>query len=134
MGEHMEMRPSYRKATQPVINPASTGGIEDAYLRVSGFYFSGREAVSFNADGFIGIAGWADDTNVQPFLRALMRWAQRVDGMRTRGTAQRDCRPGGIRCRTCLLGGGISWDFQRTRSGKRSGGADRAAGHERRRT
>ena len=38
MGEHMEMRPSYRKATQPVINPVSTGGIEDAYLRVSGFY------------------------------------------------------------------------------------------------
>lgn len=74
MGEHMEMRPSYRKATQPEINPASTGGIEDAYLRVTGFYFSAREAVSFNADGFIGIAGWADDTNVQPFLRALMRW------------------------------------------------------------
>lgn len=33
-----------------------------------------REAISFNGDGFIGIAGWADDNNVQPFLRAFMRW------------------------------------------------------------
>lgn len=44
------------------------------FLRVSGFYFSGREAISFNEDGFIGIAGWADDTNVQPFLRAFHKW------------------------------------------------------------
>ena len=43
-------------------------------MRVSGFYFSGREAISFNEDGFIGIAGWADDTNVQPFLRAFHKW------------------------------------------------------------
>lgn len=73
-GEHMEMHPSYRKATQPVINQASTGGIEDAYLRVSGFYFAGREAISFNADGYISFAGWADNINIQPFLCAFMRW------------------------------------------------------------
>lgn len=34
-----------------------------------------REAVSFNSDGFIGIAGWADDTNVKPILNALIEWA-----------------------------------------------------------
>lgn len=73
-GEHMEMQPAYRKATQPRINIAESGGIESAFLRVTGFYFSGREAISFNADGFIGFAGWADDTNVQPFLRGFMRW------------------------------------------------------------
>lgn len=76
MGEHMEMHPCYRKAHQPQINLASSGGIESAFLRVSGFYFSGREAISFNADGFVGIAGWADDVNAQPFIRAFMLWVK----------------------------------------------------------
>lgn len=34
-----------------------------------------REAVSFNRDGFIGIAGWADSTNVKPILNALVEWS-----------------------------------------------------------
>lgn len=33
-----------------------------------------REAVSFNRDGFIGFAGWADDNNVQPILIGTTRW------------------------------------------------------------
>lgn len=74
-GEHMEMHPCYRKKYQPQINLADGGrGIRSAFLSVSGFYFSGREAISFNEDGFIGIAGWADDTNVKPFLRAFHKW------------------------------------------------------------
>ena len=63
------------RSTSRKINLAEDGvGIKSAFLRVSGFYFQGREAISFNEDGFIGIAGWADDTNVQPFLRAFYRW------------------------------------------------------------
>lgn len=74
-GFHMDMRPSYRKKYQPQINLAEDGkGIKSAFLRVSGFYFQGREAISFNSDGFIGIAGWADNTNVKPFLRAFHKW------------------------------------------------------------
>lgn len=73
-GHHMDMRPSYRKKHQPRISLSEGGGIRSAFLRVSGFYFQGREAISFNEDGFIGIAGWADDVNVQPFLRAFGRW------------------------------------------------------------
>ena len=34
-----------------------------------------REAVSFNSDGFIGIAGWADNNNVKPILDALVEWS-----------------------------------------------------------
>lgn len=34
-----------------------------------------REAVSFNRDGFIGIAGWADKNNVKPLLDALVEWS-----------------------------------------------------------
>ncbi|WP_130811422.1 hypothetical protein [Olsenella sp. Marseille-P4559] len=74
-GEHMEMRPSYRKRTAPQITVAESGiGIQSAYLFVSGFYFHGREAISFNDDGYIGFAGWANGTTIQPFLRAFMRW------------------------------------------------------------
>lgn len=83
-GSEMELCPSYRKNHEPFISPNAAGGIKEAYLRCAGCYFAGREAVSFNADGFIGIAGWADSTNVQPFLRALMRWLKEWMGC-TRG-------------------------------------------------
>lgn len=74
-GLPMMMHPSYRKKNEPRIEVSPTGkGISEAYLRVDGSYWQGREAISFNGDGFIGIAGWADDNNVQPFLRAFMRW------------------------------------------------------------
>lgn len=33
-----------------------------------------REAISFNRDGFIGVAGWADNWNVQPLLDAIIEW------------------------------------------------------------
>lgn len=84
-GLPMLMHPSYRKKNEPRIECAQNGvGIYEVYLRVDGRYWQGREAVSFNADGFIGIAGWADDRNVQPFLRALMRWLKEWMGC-TRG-------------------------------------------------
>ena len=35
-----------------------------------------REAVSFNGDGFIGIAGWADRSNIRPFLNGIDQWLQ----------------------------------------------------------
>ena len=35
---------------------------------------NGREAISFNSDGFIGFCGWADTQNSQPFLNAFRRW------------------------------------------------------------
>ena len=72
--EPLHMHPVYRKQFEPRITQSEAGGIAEAYLRVAGRYWPEREAVSFNADGFIGIAGWADDNNVQPFLRGFMRW------------------------------------------------------------
>ena len=81
----MLMHPSYRKQNEPRIERAQNGaGIYEAYLRVDGRYWQGREAVSFNADGHIGFAGWADDQNVQPFLRGFMRWLKEWMGC-TRG-------------------------------------------------
>lgn len=49
-------------------------GIESAFLFCDGSYFTGREAISFNSDGFIGFCGWADDKNSMPFLVAFYRW------------------------------------------------------------
>ncbi|MFV1484541.1 MULTISPECIES: hypothetical protein [unclassified Phaeobacter] len=47
-----------------------------AELLCVSFYFEGREAVTFNSDGFVGFAGWADDANVQPILRGFLQWVE----------------------------------------------------------
>ena len=48
--------------------------VSEAYIRVDGPDFTNREAISFNADGFIGFAGWASDKNVKPFISAFVEW------------------------------------------------------------
>lgn len=40
------------------------------------FYFSCREAVTFNHDGFVGFGGWADDVNIQPILSGFIKWLE----------------------------------------------------------
>lgn len=56
------------------------GSVEQFSFRVKGWiagqspYFTDREAITFNTDGFIGFAGWADSTNVSPFLNAFNKW------------------------------------------------------------
>lgn len=51
------------------------GGLEKAYIKIDCLdQWNGREAISFNADGFIGFCGWADTQNSQPFLNAFRRW------------------------------------------------------------
>ena len=49
-------------------------GSKCAELRCVSYYFEDREAVTFNADGFVGFAGWADETNLQPILRGFLQW------------------------------------------------------------
>ncbi len=43
-------------------------------LKVKGTYFDDREAITFNEDGWIGFAGWADMTNIIPFIMAFVEW------------------------------------------------------------
>jgi hypothetical protein len=45
-----------------------------ADIRCSAYYFEDRQAVTFEDGGFVGFAGWADDTNVQPILSAFVSW------------------------------------------------------------
>ena len=40
--------------------------------------WDGREAISFNRDGFIGFAGWADSKNIKPILEATIEWANNI--------------------------------------------------------
>lgn len=44
------------------------------FLYVNSHYFTRRECISFNYDGFIGFAGWADQGNTNPILRAFLEW------------------------------------------------------------
>ena len=51
------------------------GGLEKAYIKIDCLdQWNGREAISFNSDGFIGFCGWADTQNSEPFLNAFRRW------------------------------------------------------------
>lgn len=52
----------------------SNGSIICCFLYMNANYFTRREAISFNRDGFIGFAGWADQGNTNPLLRAFLKW------------------------------------------------------------
>lgn len=51
-----------------------------AEIKCKAFYFEDREAVSFNTDGFIGFAGWADEKNIQPVLAGFADWVKELGG------------------------------------------------------
>ena len=52
----------------------TNGTILACFLYVNSHYFTQRECISFNGDGFIGFAGWADQGNTNPILRAFLEW------------------------------------------------------------
>ena len=56
----------------------SKGNFISASLRMKGSYFKDREAITFYESGFIGFAGRLDNTNVQPILRAFVKWCDLV--------------------------------------------------------
>lgn len=63
---HMSSKIGMKKRTN--------GTIIQCFLYVNSHYFTQREAISFNEDGYIGFAGWADQGNTNPLLRAFLRW------------------------------------------------------------
>lgn len=56
------------------MNELSAG--DHKYMTCRAYYFEAREAVSFNRDGFIGVAGWADSKNVAPLIEGVLEWAE----------------------------------------------------------
>lgn len=51
---------------------------DEKFMTCQASYFSCREAVSFNPDGFIGMAGWASSSNVAPIREAVIEWADSI--------------------------------------------------------
>lgn len=65
MRESGLMKGSFRmRATRN--NLRGSSGRKIVELRCKAFYFEDREAVTIDTFYFIGFAGWADETNVQP--------------------------------------------------------------------
>lgn len=60
------------------IKKREDGTIVCCFLYLNSHYFTRREAISFNRDGFIGFAGWADQGNTNPLLRAFLRWCDEL--------------------------------------------------------
>ncbi|MDM1021639.1 hypothetical protein QSV37_15200 [Acinetobacter sp. VNK23] len=50
------------------------GGMAHASIKCSANYFTGRQAVQFDENGFIGFAGWSDEHAVKPMLEAFVEW------------------------------------------------------------
>lgn len=53
-------------------------GLKYARIQVDGSYFKRREGITFSQTGFIGFGGELDSTNVQPILKAFIRWCDCV--------------------------------------------------------
>lgn len=56
----------------------TNGSLLHCYLYVNSHYFERRECISFNPDGFIGFAGWEDQGNTNPILRAFLEWCDSI--------------------------------------------------------
>lgn len=54
------------------------GKLIKAFIRVDSHYFKGREAISFNAEGFIGFCGWASSGNADPVLKCFTNWVNKI--------------------------------------------------------
>ena len=66
------IRGEYRCLQRALVRPGY------AEIRCKGYHFENREAVTFNTDGFIGFAGWADEQNVQPILAGFTEWIKEL--------------------------------------------------------
>lgn len=51
-------------------------GLKHARIQINGSYFSRREAITFNENGFIGFGGELDDKNIQPIIKAFEKWCK----------------------------------------------------------
>lgn len=77
-------------SSKKVIKKKTNGTITACYLYVNSHYFTQRECISFNTDGFIGFAGWADQGNTNPILRAFLEWCDNLASQKPEAAAEPD--------------------------------------------
>ena len=70
---HVEAKTA-KEAKEIDMKKATNGHITECYIYMNAHYFTRRECISFNRDGWIGFAGWADDGNTNPLRRAFLAW------------------------------------------------------------
>ncbi len=63
-------QPEYYRGTARLARPRANPN----FIEIKTDQWKRREAVSFNSDGFVGIAGWASDKNAKPIVDALIEW------------------------------------------------------------
>lgn len=56
-----------------------------AFLTGKGTYFTAREVISFNMNGFIGFCGEADTKNTEPVLEAFVEWCDEMAAIKAIG-------------------------------------------------
>lgn len=56
----------------------SNGRLIECYLFINSHYFTQRECISFNKDGFIGFCGWAGGGNVAPIVNSFIEWIDTI--------------------------------------------------------
>lgn len=56
----------------------TNGTLISCFLYVNSHYFERRECISFNKGSWIGFAGWADQGNTNPILRAFLEWCDQL--------------------------------------------------------
>jgi hypothetical protein len=57
----------------------SNGELIECYLFMNSHYFTQRECISFNKDGFIGFCGWAGGSNPVPIINAFIEWCDYLE-------------------------------------------------------
>ena len=71
-----------RLSSKMIIKHKPNGKISECYLFMNSHYYTQRECISFNRDGFIGFAGWADDGNTNPIRRAFLEWCDKLAALK----------------------------------------------------
>lgn len=54
------------------------GRLKECYIFINSHYFTRRECISFNKDGFIGFSGWADEGNTTPIMNSFIEWCDNL--------------------------------------------------------
>ena len=78
-GEHaQQMNMKVSKLRKKDVKVLKKDGLQYARIQIDGSYFERREGITFSHTGFIGFGCEFSDINVEPILKAFVRWCDYV--------------------------------------------------------